>query len=101
MRVPPGGRMGGIPRCGGAHHVKSENLCYDCQYLKLQTQLIEVQSKHVSLLEEQLILQTGLPPSGQRVKVKAPAPTPPPQQNKETNLKGGMDVQPRRSRTSE
>ena len=102
-REPRGGRMG-VPKCGGEHGVRAEHLCFDCKDLTLREEQIAQERKLCDLLEEFLILQTGLPPSGKRVKVKAPKDTSgsaPTGGSPPTNtIKGGIDVRARRPNAS-
>ena len=74
--------------------------CSDCSNNAQQTRQANALEAHTielrranDLREEELILKTGLPPSGRRVKVTAPTP-PPPLRHQETTVKGGMDVNP-------
>jgi len=83
MKVPPGGRMG-IPRCGGMHGARSENLCYDCQTL--------IQSEKQTKALEQLITLVEYNLTGERRAPRQPYVPPPPPPK--PVVKGGMNVKP-------
>ena len=81
--------------------------CSDCSNNAQQTRQSNALEAHTielkranDLREEELILKTGRPPSGSRVKVTAPMQqAAQPQQKKETTVKGGMDVRARKPST--
>ena len=84
----------GIPKCGGMHGIRSENLCFECQQLTLMEKQTEQYKRYADLLEEQLELEFR----GMR-RPRRQAPPEPQQRQKEIIVKGGIDVRARRPST--
>ena len=99
MGTPRGGRTG-IPKCGGMHGIMSEDLCFDCQQLTLEQERNKQLKRHADLLEESIELQREAQFWGHRASERPMSPKPPKPklvEQKETIVKGGMDVRAGRS----